>query len=81
MQPSLGHAEHLRRLLGRAKGPAGDVRVSREAYERALGCWKDADPDGPSLRGHARNCGRLIGPFRAADLAPATQQRVDPERG
>jgi len=35
--------------LGRAEALAGDTAKAKRAYRNFPGCWKDADPDMPTL--------------------------------
>jgi eukaryotic-like serine/threonine-protein kinase len=46
--------------LGRAKAMAGDMDGARQAYERFLTIWKDANPDIPILQAAKAEYNRLI---------------------
>jgi len=53
----LGALAHLQ--LGRAKAQSGDLVGARQAYDRFLGLWKEADPDVPVLKAARTEYARL----------------------
>jgi tetratricopeptide (TPR) repeat protein len=53
----LGALAHLQ--LGRAKAQSGDLIGARQAYDRFLALWKDADPDVPILKSARTEYARL----------------------
>ena len=62
LQPSVGVHALAWLGLGRARALTGDVAGARQAYEKFLDLWKDADPDVPILVKARAEHARLAGP-------------------